>query len=144
MDTALVSAGIDLIFFIGIRLYFGFSMRIMLVVTEQCLPQIKDFWLSHALPESRCTTSCEGSWPGELTQTDLKNIPHQRISSPVHKMGVVDQDGPVAAWRLDGHLSVAGEHLHSESIVSLGFYFFLCSLPFSLLFNFSVKQLLLC
>lgn len=75
MDIALVSAGIGLFFSVGIGPYFGFSMRIMLVVTGQCLPQIKDFWVSYALPESRYTRSCKRLCPGELTQTDQKKNP---------------------------------------------------------------------
>lgn len=143
MDTALVPAGIDSIFFITIEPCFGFSMRIMLVVTEQCLPQIKDFWVSHALPESRCTRCCEGSWPGELTHTDQKNIPHHRMSCPLYKMGKLTRTGQFLRRDCMG----IGQWLMNYCILdqlSLGFYFFLSSFPFSLLFNFFINQLLLC
>lgn len=143
MDAALVPAGIASIFFITTGPCFGFSMRIMLVVIEQCLPQIKDFWVSHALPESKWTRCCEGLWPGELIQTDQKNIPHHRMSCPLYKMGKLTRMGQFLCrdWMGIGQWLVNYCILHQ---LSLGFYFSRSCFHFSLLFNFLINQLLVC
>lgn len=82
------SAGIELTFFrgAGVVLCFGFKMKIMLI-TSGCFScwravlRIQDFSASHtAVLVSRCTRSWEGTGPGQLNQTNQRNVPYQVAS----------------------------------------------------------------
>lgn len=46
-----------------------------LVVAKECLPQVEEFSVSHALQASRCTGSQEGAWPGQVTRSGQRDIP---------------------------------------------------------------------
>ena len=135
--VVLISAGIELIFFLvaGTVLCFGFRMRIMLI-THRCfsccwavLTLVKDFSASHALP----ARSWEGAQPGQLTQTGQRDIPYHVTSCSVYKLGGVSWEMVTAARELAGHWSVGGEQLRCASLILyilLSLLLLLFSLPF--------------
>lgn len=73
----LISPGIELISFLvaGIVLCFGFSMRFLSVIADvlfaavSCLPQEKDFAVSHALPAGNAQEAVES-----MTRTGDKGV----------------------------------------------------------------------
>lgn len=76
----MVLAGTELSFFVKIRMILCFEFLLMmtgvLVVTEQLLT---DSRTTLAVPPARdlgCTTSCEGTEPGQLTPTGQRDEPY--------------------------------------------------------------------
>ena len=94
----LVFAGIELISFIvaSIGLCFGFVLETQLIIqgclvtAQQGLHRVKAFSASHPTPPvSRVGVhkKLEGTWLGQLTPTDQRDIPHLMTSCSAYKSG---------------------------------------------------------
>lgn len=68
---------------------------------------VKDFAVFHTLSVRSFRRSWEGAQPGQLTQTNQREISHHRMSWPVYKLGRVVWQGSTAAQGWAGQLYCA-------------------------------------
>lgn len=68
-----------------------------------CLSKVKDFFslVSCCTCEKVSKKNWVGTWLGWVTLTDQRDIPHCRISFPVHKLGELSGKGVGRAWEKD-------------------------------------------